>query len=381
MRTINSIATITLLFLGSGLPGCGDTQTPPSPETPSAATQPATATPSVASPAAPATPILTFTNQTIEFGDVADYETREARAAFTNTGTGPLQVTNVAPTCGCTTVGFDTSKIYAPGESGEIVLKFTPKGSGQQAKIVRIRSTDPKTPVQNVTIKANVLASLSAEPRVLISKRIPYRESSTQSTVITALRPGITITKAPMTGGLAKHVDTTIEPLGPDDQGRETWRVSVNFPDDLPWGWHAGNLTIQGEFVDDRGVTNPVKMNMAVNGNATGQLEPSMNMLRLGALTPGDQISRNITLSRRDGEPFEVIGDPTVEGGGLGVIRVAVTPVDPSKTVWRIEAKGAAPPRIGTIAGNILLQTDVPGEEVIALRYAGVVQQSSRPRP
>ncbi len=379
MRTIN--ATIMLLFLGSGLSGCGDAETPTTPAASSTSTQPAAVTPSAQSPAAPATPILTFTNPIIEFGDVADYETREARAAFTNTGTGPLQVTNVAPTCGCTSVGFDTSRIYGPGESGEIVLKFTPKGSGQQSKMVRIRSTDPKTPVQNVTIKANVLASLSATPRVLISKRIPYREKSTQSTVITALRPGINITKAPMTGGLEQYVDTTIEPLGPDAQGRETWRVSVDFPDDLPWGWHSGNLAIQGDFVDDQGVTNPVKMNMAVNGNATGQLEPSINMLRLGALMPGDQISRNITLSRRDGEPFEVIGDPTVEGGGLGVIRVSVAPVDPSKTVWRIEAKGAAPARIGTIAGNLLLQTDVPGEEMIAVRYAGVVQQRNRSRP
>lgn len=184
-----------------------------------------------------------------------------------------------------------------------------------------------------------------------------------------------------MSGNLAALVKTTVVPLGPDATNLETWRVTVEFPDDLPWGWQSGNLTINGTYVDETGASNPVKMNMAVNGNVAGELEPSTNMIRLGALTPGDPIDRNISISRRDGQPFEVLGDPVIEGGGLGIIRATVSPLDPARTVWQIQTKGAAPARVGTLAGNVILRTDVPGEELIAVRYAGVVQQRRANRP
>ena len=102
----------------------------------------------------------------IEFGDVADYETREARAAFTNTGTGPLQVTNVAPTCGCTTTALK-QKLFAPGEGSEIELTFKPKGSGNQTKLVKVHTNDSINPVHTIMIKAKVSASVSANPKSL----------------------------------------------------------------------------------------------------------------------------------------------------------------------------------------------------------------------
>ncbi len=355
------------LLLGSAMLSCD--RATPTPDSPTPSSE-ATAAPATTTP-----PTLAFENPVIEFGDVADYETRNAKAVFQNTGGTPLQVTNVAPTCGCTTVGFDTSRIYAPGETGEIVLEFTPKGSGRQSKIVRVRSTDPTSPVQNVTIKANVLASLEANPRVLMTKRIPMGESSELSTVLTGLRPGTTLEEAPVTGRLAQYVSTRIDPLEPDEQGRPTWRVTATFADDIPWGWQTGNLTIKGTHVDASGTPHPIKMNMAMNGNVSGLLEPSSNMLRLGVLTPGDQIDQTLTLSRTDGQPFECIGAPVVGGGGLGVLRVSVAPLDASRTSWLVTAKGSAPARIGAINGNVFIQTDVPGETQIPLRYGGVVQQ------
>ena len=326
-------------------------------------------------------PILTFDDRTIRFGEVADYETREGKATFRNTGTAPLRITNVAPTCGCTSVGFDTSRIYQPGEAGEIVFKFTPKGSGNQAKIVRIASNDPAQPVQNVTIRASVLASLDAEPRVLTTNRIPLRTKSSLSTLVTALRPGVTVDSAKVTGQIQPFVDMIVEPLGPDDEGRSTWRVVAELSDTIPWGWQAGNIAISGTLLDDSGARNPVKLNMAINGNVSGIIEPSAGMLRLGVLRPGNQIAKSITIGRRDGRPLEVVGDPKIDGGAFGILRCLVTPVDAAKTTWRVELRGATPMRTGALVGNIILQTDVPGEELIAIRYAGVVQNQRGTSP
>ena len=53
---------------------------------------------------------------------------------FTNVGTSPVKITDLRPSCGCTTAVLE-KKEYAPGESGEIEAKFKFNGRvGHQEK-------------------------------------------------------------------------------------------------------------------------------------------------------------------------------------------------------------------------------------------------------
>ena len=59
-----------------------------------------------------------------QFQRVPDDKACEARYAFRNTGSTPITIKSLRSSCGCTTAKLD-KKTYAPGEQGEVVLKFT----------------------------------------------------------------------------------------------------------------------------------------------------------------------------------------------------------------------------------------------------------------
>ena len=57
---------------------------------------------------------------------------------FTNTGSTPIKIENVRTSCGCTTAQLKKTD-YAPGESGEIEVKFTFSGrTGKQEKAITV---------------------------------------------------------------------------------------------------------------------------------------------------------------------------------------------------------------------------------------------------
>jgi hypothetical protein len=65
-----------------------------------------------------------------------------AKYQFTNTGNYPVTVLEVQPSCGCTTVQL-AKKQYAPGESGELAVRFDFAGrTGRQEKSIVILTKD-----------------------------------------------------------------------------------------------------------------------------------------------------------------------------------------------------------------------------------------------
>ncbi len=345
-----------------------------SPSNPASNTTPVTgdAMPSEAAPV-PTHAVLAFEDPIIDFGRLADFEKRQATVVFRNAGGAPLRISKVEPTCGCTSVGFDTSRTYGPGESGEINLAFSPKGQGSQSKLVRVLSNDADEPVRTITIKADIQPSLSASPRVLQLGRIPLGETFETGTTLTALRPGISLDTVTVSGGLGPHATASLEPTGPDAQGRETWRVSVTLDDRVRWGWHTGSMVVSGLADSDDG-RQPVTMNFAINGSAEGELRADDSMLRLMVVAPGGSVEKSIDLRRADGRPFrcEARGVTGNRTGGLAAI---AQPLDPGGLAWRVTISGTAPTQPGSINGNVLLTTDVPGEESISIRVGGVVRR------
>lgn len=71
---------------------------------------------------------------------------------FTNTGNEPLVLSNVKPSCGCTTPSW-TKEPIAPGTTGEIHVEFDSKGkSGKQTKTVTVTAnTDPAKTVLTIS--------------------------------------------------------------------------------------------------------------------------------------------------------------------------------------------------------------------------------------
>ncbi len=105
-------------------------------------------------------PVMNFEEKVHDFGNIQEGDVVTKVFKFTNTGEAPLIISNASSSCGCTVPSY-TEKPIAPGESGEIEVKYNSRGKkNQDNKVVRITAnTWPAT--NNVTIKAFVEADES----------------------------------------------------------------------------------------------------------------------------------------------------------------------------------------------------------------------------
>ena len=81
---------------------------------------------------------ITFDSKEHDFGTIEQGTPQETTFSFTNTGTAPLIITNTSASCGCTTPDAPINQPIAPGEKGEIKVRFNGSGSGQVTKTVTV---------------------------------------------------------------------------------------------------------------------------------------------------------------------------------------------------------------------------------------------------
>lgn len=81
---------------------------------------------------------IKFDKDEFDFGKIKEGDEVSHRFKFTNTGTNDLMITNVKPSCGCTTPTYSQEAV-APGKDGFIDVKFNSSGKpGTQNKTVTV---------------------------------------------------------------------------------------------------------------------------------------------------------------------------------------------------------------------------------------------------
>jgi outer membrane biosynthesis protein TonB len=85
-------------------------------------------------------PALTFSETTFDYGIIEQGAEVNHRFAFTNTGNADLVIKSAKATCGCTTPSYPFMPV-APGEQGEITVKFSSVGKmGTQKPMITVTS-------------------------------------------------------------------------------------------------------------------------------------------------------------------------------------------------------------------------------------------------
>lgn len=99
---------------------------------------------------------LVLDEKVFDFGPLQEGEKVEHIFEFTNTSNNPLTISNAKGSCGCTVPEWPREPI-APGEKGEIKVKYDSKGKkGLQNKTVTLTAnTIPSNTI--LTIKADVI--------------------------------------------------------------------------------------------------------------------------------------------------------------------------------------------------------------------------------
>jgi hypothetical protein len=311
----------------------------------------------------------------IEFGSVADYETRLAKVTFVNTGDQVLEVTRVQPTCGCTTTALK-QKLFAPGEGSEIELTFKPKGSGKQTKLVKVYTNDATNPVQTISINATVTSTVNHTPKSLSFGVIPLQSGSAKSVSLTSEDESYKPTTVRVSGNLSKYADATIIKTTVPGSIIQSWKVEVVTKPDLPWGWHTGSLQIIGTVMNPKTGENRSKtVTVGMNANVQGTLRASDTMFRLMILGTNQQFTKRIQMYREDGKPFE-LKSATVVNGKPANMSVSIVPAgEKNGSGYELILTGTTGTENGSILGRVEISTDVPGEENVEIGIVGSIRK------
>lgn len=88
-------------------------------------------------------PVMTFAETSHDFGTIEQGTPVEHRFEFTNTGESDLVIVDAKSSCGCTVPEYPKAPI-APGEKGELLVKFNGSGKNQVSKTVTITANTEK---------------------------------------------------------------------------------------------------------------------------------------------------------------------------------------------------------------------------------------------
>ena len=135
------------------------------------AAKPAPAVPSA--PAAPTAqktekngkkgPAVSFEKDTYDFGKIEKGNIAKYQFKFTNTGDEPLIITNVRPSCGCTTPTWSKEPV-APGQSGYIEAAYNSNvGHGTFTKSITVTTNIPDQ-TKVLFIKGEVIMNPADDP-------------------------------------------------------------------------------------------------------------------------------------------------------------------------------------------------------------------------
>ncbi|MDO6519783.1 DUF1573 domain-containing protein [Zobellia galactanivorans] len=99
-------------------------------------------------------PVMEFEKAEHDFGTIEQGTPQETIFTFKNTGNAPLIITSATSSCGCTVPNPPKDPI-APGEQGELVVKFNGSGQNQVTKTITVNANTEKG-TEQLRIKAFV---------------------------------------------------------------------------------------------------------------------------------------------------------------------------------------------------------------------------------
>ncbi|MGB5555160.1 MAG: DUF1573 domain-containing protein [Flavobacteriaceae bacterium] len=88
-------------------------------------------------------PVMEFDKAEHDFGTIEQNAPQETIFTFTNTGNAPLIITDAKSSCGCTVPKKPDAPI-APGEKGELLVRFNGAGQNLVTKTITVTANTEK---------------------------------------------------------------------------------------------------------------------------------------------------------------------------------------------------------------------------------------------
>lgn len=299
----------------------------------------ATAPPAPAAPAAvpvSSGPKIQFASLTYDFGKANGDDVVNGLFTFTNVGNARLEVTDVAPSCGCLKVGEWTRTVEA-GQAGSIAVRFdTHHYTGFFAKSVFVTCNDASQPKLSLEIKGNIWRPIEVTPpTAVLNLNAESPSNATTIRIVSHLDDPLILSDLTNTSrafavelqtnqpGKAYQLIVKTAPPWPRSsvQGQITLKTSAtNMPVINLMAW-ANVLPVvmaipQVVRLPEAPLTNPFTATIWVQNNGTNTIklsEPAVNAKGVTARIREDQPGRMSTVMMDFPTGFEIAAGEKVE--------------------------------------------------------------------
>ncbi len=245
-------------------------------------------------PNAPAgKPQITFESTLHDFGTVSPGSNNNCEFKFKNTGTGLLKILDVHAPCGCTTPKLE-KKEFLPGQSGTITVKYHASNAARaDTKQVYVTTNIPENPKVTLTIKANIVAQVSAEPDKLeLSLRQPN-----------AACPNLIIASNDRKPFSIKKIESTGDCITVDfNSVRQATRFVLQPKVDIEKLRQQINL----EGIMSIAISHPNCPSLDVKFSAPSEFKVEPQTVTILRAEPNVPISKQVTIRSLYNEPFEI---------------------------------------------------------------------------
>ncbi|MCP3906358.1 MAG: DUF1573 domain-containing protein [Planctomycetes bacterium] len=370
-----AVAGLCLLLTGCG--GNGDTDEPAANVTGVEAPAASTTSPPSAPVEGPFTPTaqgprIEFEKLEHDFGKISDTERHATSYRFRNVGSERLVIHDVKAACGCTVPNRRQFSV-GPGERDQIDIIFDPKGK-------QYKTDKYITVVSNCTVEPTLKLSLTSDIQPLLGfermhnlgtvrlgegkldvVQLSHTDPNLEFTEVTSNNPNV---------GVRIVESGVAESDGDSVKYRAGLEISVR--PDAPWGLlyaTRAHMKVRGKPWPD---AEPVvyEYDMYLIGNVYGMVHAQQGIISLGNVTSGTPIRGSTQITRVDAQPMAV-GNARITESTMPGLEATIQSV--SANTCRVSVTGMASNR-GSVKGAVTIETDVPGEEELTIRFAGQVK-------
>ncbi len=243
------------------------------------------------------TPKLVVPEPVFDFGSMQDTETLNHKFLLRNEGTGILKITNVRPSCGCTTTELEKNEL-APGEEVNISAAVNLSGrQGKQVKAITVTTNDPNNQSVQLRMEGMVTASINVEPDRVNFGEILDDESRENIVNITSTVDDLTFTVQSAEVAEMDFIDYEIKEVTPG----KAYQVIVKAKGPMPVGQHNGRMIIR----TDAKIRPVIFLNISAQVIGPLQIMPPVIHIRHSD-TPGEVTSQQLRISPGRVKEFEL---------------------------------------------------------------------------
>ncbi len=238
---------------------------------------------------------LQVTKQRHNFGEVPVGQELKHIFVFTNTGTAPVQITEVQSSCNCTTA-FLSDKNIAPGQEGqiEVSLKVPSKNKKVEERVL-LYTDSPAQPAIEFIITANAVLPLVPIPEQITLGRFSPDTFKTKTFILRQILDRPVQIHSITTDSEHLTVESETDPTTGNLRG------AIHVKPGIPIGPFNHQLNVNFVLDSQKGV-----MTIPIVGEALGDYNVFPRHLFFGIVRPGEENLKSLTLSQLRDAPLEI---------------------------------------------------------------------------